>query len=109
MTSHYVIRPKADQELGDQAAFYAAKGSPSLGHRFLLAAHKTFTLLATQPEIGWHPKFRHSTLAAARVFRIRGFEKVLVIYRPIKNGIDILRVVHASRNLEALLRTEGLE
>jgi plasmid stabilization system protein ParE len=42
----YVIRPKADRDLDDQAYYLATKASPEVGHRFLLAAHETFGLLA---------------------------------------------------------------
>jgi plasmid stabilization system protein ParE len=48
----YLIRPKADQDLDDQAYYYGVERSPALGHRFLVAAHETFALLATQPEMG---------------------------------------------------------
>jgi len=34
---------------------------------------------------------------------------MLVLYRPSNKGVEILRVVHASRNLLAFLRQEGLE
>jgi plasmid stabilization system protein ParE len=50
--SGYVVRPKADQDLEDQAFYFAIKANPELGHRFLLAAHETFSLLATQPHMG---------------------------------------------------------
>ena len=50
--SQYVVRPKADQDLDDQAYYYGAEVSPELGHRFLVAAHHTFALLATQPKWG---------------------------------------------------------
>lgn len=109
MNRRYLIRPRADRDLDDQADYYGTRGSPALGHRFLLAAHETFTLLASQPEIGWWPKFKNPALAAARAFRVRGFERILVIYRPVEDGVDILRVIHGSRNLQALLSREGLE
>ena len=50
--SRYVVRPKADQDLDDQAFYYATEASPEFGHRFLVAAHDTFSLLATQPHMG---------------------------------------------------------
>jgi toxin ParE1/3/4 len=105
----YVVRPKADQDLDDQAYYLATEAGPHLGHRFLLAAHQTFVLLATQPQIGWHPRLKHPQLAALRVFQVTGFEKMLVFYRPRPDGVEILRVVHGSRNLQTLLRREGFE
>jgi plasmid stabilization system protein ParE len=36
---------------------------------------------------------------------IRGFEKHVIFYRPIANGIEVVRVLHASRDLEAMFET----
>jgi plasmid stabilization system protein ParE len=52
VTPRYVLRPKADQDLREQAYYFATEASPEIGHRFLVAAHKTFALLSTQPEMG---------------------------------------------------------
>lgn len=109
MSAVYRIRPKADQDLDEQAFYLATQAGPQLGHRFLLAAHDAFSLLAAQPELGWRPRLKHTDLASLRVFRVAGFEKMLVLYRPRRDGVEILRVVHGSRNLLALLRREGLE
>lgn len=107
--SRYVVRPRADRDLDDQAFYYATVGSLEAGHRFLVAAHDTFALLATQPNMGWRSPLRHPQLKSLRVFRVVGFEKILILYLPLLDGVDIVRVVHGSRNLEALLRREGLE
>lgn len=107
--SRYAIRPTADRDLDDQAFYYATVASPEIGHRFLVAAHATFSLLATQPNMGWQPRFRHPGLELARVFRVKDFERIIVIYIPRLDGVEILRVVHGSRNIEALLRREGLD
>jgi len=50
--SRYIIRPKADKDLDGQAYYYATVASPEIGDRFLVSAHDTFALLATQPNIG---------------------------------------------------------
>lgn len=105
----YVVRPKADQDLDDQAYYYATAATPEVGHRFLLAAHQTFALLATQPNMGWHPRLGHPALKHLRVFRVKGFEKLLVLYLPLLDSVEILRIVHGSRDIQALLRRDGLE
>lgn len=109
MSPVYVVRPKADADLDDQAYYYATKEGPELGHRFLLAAHETFALLATQPQMGWRARLKNPVLASLRVFRVTGFERMLVLYRPSPHGVEILRVIHGSRNVAALLRREGVE
>jgi toxin ParE1/3/4 len=105
----YVVRPKADLDLDDQAYYYATVASPEVGHRFLVAAHATFALLAAQPQMGWRSRLKHPGLRHLRVFRVKGFERILVLYLPLPDGVEILRVVHASRNVQALMRREGLE
>lgn len=107
--SAYFIRPKADQDLEDQAYYLAIKATPEIGHRFLVAAHETFTLLAKQPGIGFRPRFKIRDAGSLRIFPVSGFKKMLVFYRPVSEGIEILRVIHGSRNLGALLRREGLK
>jgi hypothetical protein len=43
-----------------------------------------------------------------RVFRVNGFEKIIILYLPLLDGVEILRVIHGSRNIQALLRRQGL-
>ena len=107
--SRYIVRPKADKDLDDQAYYYAHAASPEVGHRFLVSAHDTFALLATQPNMGWRSRSRYAGLRELRVFRVRGFDRILILYVPLHDGVEILRVVHGSRDLQAMLRREGLE
>jgi len=105
---HYIVRPKVSEDLDEQAFYLANEASAEIGHRFLIAAHETFNLLATQPEMGWHPRLRHPSLTSLRVFRISGFERMLILYRPIKDGVEIIRVIHGSRDIERILTREGI-
>ncbi len=107
MKPRYLVRPKADADLEEQAFYYATRETAELGHRFLVAAHETFALLATQPHIGWSARLEDSRLRSLRLFRVHGFERILILYRPLPNGADILRVVHGSRNIDILLRRRG--
>lgn len=109
MSVRYFIRPKADQDLDDQAFYLAQRAGPDLGHRFLVAAHETFTLLASNPGIGWHSRLRHPQLTELRFFRVSRFQKMIVLYLPVPAGIEILRIIHGSRNLMAIIELEGLK
>lgn len=57
--------------------------------------------------MGWKPHLKHPRLASVRIFPITGFKRILILYRPEKDHVDILRVIQASRNVQALLRREG--
>ncbi len=109
MRSRYLIRPKADQDIEEQAAYFAEVGGAETGHRFLLAAHETFLLLARNPGIGWRPRVLSTHLKGLRIFSISTFEKILVFYKPADEGVEILRVIHGSRNLLQFFRREDVE
>ena len=42
-------------------------------------------------------------LAGVRVWRVSGFEKHLIFYRPNPEGVEILDVIHGARDIEALV------
>ena len=72
--------------------------------------HITLQLKQAQSSVtasSWLPM--HPNLDSLRVFQVSGFERMLVFYRPLPEGVEILRVVHGSRNLRTLLRHETLE
>ena len=68
MIPRYLVRPRADQGLEQQAEYLATHASPKIAHRFLVAAHETFALLASEPGMGWRSKFKHPDLSRMRVF-----------------------------------------
>lgn len=68
--------------MDEQAYYFATQANPEVGHRFLVAAHETFALLAKQPDLGWRPRLKHRELESWRIFRVSGFEKLLVLYPP---------------------------
>lgn len=109
MNASYAVKPRADRDLDDYAGYLAEEASLDVALRFFDAAYTTFALLASQPNMGWRSKVKYPGLETLRVFRVKGFEQMLILYRALPEGVDILRVVHGSRNLRALLRREGIE
>jgi len=104
VNSRYTIKPKAGRDLDNHADYLLGEANLEVGLRFLDAANQTFVLLSTQPNRGWLARLKSPELKTLRVFRVKGFEKMLILYRPVADGVDILRVVHGSRNLQALFR-----
>ena len=104
MTVRYVVKPKAALDLDGQAGYISAQGNIEGGFRFLGAARETFELLDIHPNLGWHSRLKYSALKSLRVFRVKGHEYMLIFYRPISQGVEIVRVVHGSRNLTTLFR-----
>ena len=98
-------KPEALRDLVEQAD-YIAQQSLEAAERFLDAAEATFELLARSPELGGLCQFRSPQAAGLRVWPVRGFKNHLVFYRPADNGIDVIRVIHAARDIEAVLGGE---
>ena len=53
------------------------------------------------PELGQRQEFGRKELAGLRVWQVQGFENYLIFYRPIERGIEVLRVLHAARDIGA--------
>lgn len=97
----WLIRTTAIDDL-DGLAAYIQKDSPTSAIRFLDSAEETFDLLARSPALGGVYNLPNVQLSGLRVWRVKGFGKVLVFYRPIVRGVEIIRVVHGARDLPAL-------
>lgn len=107
MSAAYVVKPKADADLEDYSDYLTDRAVSGMDLRFLEAARETFSLLAAHPQMGWKARLKHRDLGDLRVFRVSGFEHMLILYRPLPMGVEILRVVHGSRNVRALFRRRG--
>ena len=107
MRARNTIKPKTDSDLDDYANYLAREANADIALKFLTAANETFALLANHPNIGWPSSQKLAILKPLRVFSVKGFKMMLILYRPLLDGADIPRVVHGSRNLQKLFRRRG--
>ena len=42
-----------------------------------------------------------------RVWPVKGFDKYRIYYRPLGDRIEILRILHAARDIDAIFEDEG--
>jgi toxin ParE1/3/4 len=90
--SNIVIRRLARADLDDQAEYLMATGFET-PMRFLEAVEETFALLAKRPFAGVRTEHLPNSGLVTRFLPVNGFEKHLVFYRPLADGIDVLRVI----------------
>lgn len=96
-------RVAAKRDLIGQWLWYAENANIEVADRFLEAADNTLEQLATMPESGVPVFVRNAELQGIRRFPVSdGFKKILLFYFPLRDGIDLVRVVHGNRNLERL-------
>jgi toxin ParE1/3/4 len=96
-----VRRRRATQDIDEHAAYIAAR-NPQAANRFLEMVEETFDLLARQPRIGSQPL--DHIIAGLRAFPVRTLRSYVVLYFISGGRVQIVRIVHASRDLEALLK-----
>jgi toxin ParE1/3/4 len=101
MTPRILRTEAARRDLNEQAKFIQSD-SPDTAIRFLRAAEETFDRLASMPELGERQEFGQKRLAGLRAWQVRGFENCLIFDRPIERGIEVVRVLHAARDIAAI-------
>ena len=61
------------------------------------------------PGMGEQRESTNPRLDGLRVWRIDGFPNHLIFYRPIEGGIEIIRVLHGARDIDAVLEAERMQ
>jgi toxin ParE1/3/4 len=92
----------AKRDLAEHAE-YIRRDNPRAALRFLEASEKAFELLAAMPAMGGLEEDMRPELAGLRCWPIHGFGKYLVFYLPFEDGIEVIRVLHGSRDIKAIL------
>jgi toxin ParE1/3/4 len=101
-------RPQALRDLSDIAVYLAEEnGNDDVAFRFLAAAEASFKHLAVTPEMGVAREYFDPVLAGVRMLRIAGFDNYLIFYRSAETGIEIIRVLHAKRDIDSLFGGRG--
>lgn len=86
-------------------SFYIAQDNEDAAQRFLTACDESFLFLANNSQVGATRTFRDPSLRDVRMWRVKGFEKYLIFYQPLSDGIKILHVVHSARNYNLLFES----
>jgi toxin ParE1/3/4 len=83
-------------------ADYIAADNPEAAERFLDAAEAAFGFIASMPSVGRAYRVQSPAAQGMRVWRVEGFERYLILYRALESGLEIVRVLHGSRDIERL-------
>ena len=69
---------------------------------FLEAVEKAYQFICEHPDAGSYGNYRTKALAGIRRWLVPGFENHLVFYRHIDDCVEVVRVLHGARDIEAL-------
>lgn len=101
-----VKRPRAFQDLDEAAAFIQDQSGPDRAIRFLRAADSTFAMLAGMSGMGTRYQPDEPLYADLRYFPITRHPNHLAFYRPLPDGIEVLRILHGARDIAGILADE---
>jgi toxin ParE1/3/4 len=96
MTSQFRLTAPAIQDIEQIADYIARESGLDQADRFLTRLDAKFAKIAQFPNLG---RQRNEILPGLRSFPM---EQYLILYMPVNQDVDILRVVSGYRNLSAL-------
>jgi toxin ParE1/3/4 len=105
MSRKLIIRNRATQDLRQQANYILSNGSVGAAEHFLELAEATFAQILMVPRIGKSVNFLLERMGEVRQWGIKNFQDYLIFYRLQDEQIEILRVLHGSRDLAGILST----
>jgi toxin ParE1/3/4 len=104
MSKRTLSRPKANRDL-DEIAFFLSNYDESSGFRFLDAFDKTIGRVTKMPGIG--RTVTCGPLPGLRRIPVIGYKKYLIFYLDADETIEVVRVLHSSRNIRTILENES--
>ena len=105
MTLLITIRPRASIDLDEQSD-YIAQNNLDAALRFFDSARQSFSQLARTPGIGSPYEVSNPRLQGLRKWPVRGFEKYLIFYLVRDDRLEVVRIIHAARDIPAILAEE---
>jgi toxin ParE1/3/4 len=101
MLSPSLFSPQAWQDALDIVE-YIATDNPEAASRFVPALENTCTQLVALPGMGSVRNFVQEGLQGVRIMPVTGFEHYLIFYSTLRKNIQVLRILHASRDFPTI-------
>ncbi len=88
-----LFTPLATEDLQEIWIYLAENADSQTANKFLLTVKKKCETVVAFPEMG---RVRHEYLINLRSFP---FDKYIIFYLPLDEGIEVLRIIHSSRDI----------
>ncbi len=104
MTPPVRFYPRARHDLLELTTYLTEQAGVDVADRLLQAVHFATAALARQPRMGKLFETTKAHLAGMRWFPASPpFINYLIFYRPAKQGIEVVRVLHGARDVEEMV------
>lgn len=99
------LRIAAEEDLTKHAEFLF-KQSEKVAREFLDAFDRTIRLLQDSPYLGGMCSFQNPAFQEMRVWAVAGFKHHLVFYRVMADEVEVIRIIHGSRDITSIFHEE---
>ncbi len=97
MNVRYKLTPAAEKDLEKIWRYSAENWGVQQAHHYLDEMLVIFDLIAENPKMGW--QYQELTPAV----RLHIYKSHLIVYLPTEDGIDIVRLLHQSMDIDSQL------
>lgn len=97
------ITPAADASVAAHISYLADVSGINTARRFTERVLDTLTQLERRPSVGTPCRFNSVFLHDMRRWSVKGFPRHLVFYRIIPDGIEVVELMHAHRDIARVI------
>jgi toxin ParE1/3/4 len=93
---------RTDRSVSDiiEHALFIAREQPTAARRFVQATADAIEKLAVMPNMGAIRESQDPDLTGLRHWPIKGFRNFLIVYRPLRDGIVVVRILHGAQDID---------
>jgi toxin ParE1/3/4 len=104
--SRVTLKPAAEKDISHLVHYFFSR-SVETASRFYSAVEDAGKQLAESPELGQRIASPSERIANIRVWAIPGFRNHLIFYRPLDDGVEIVRILHGARDWLAIIESSS--
>jgi toxin ParE1/3/4 len=94
----------ATADINELADYFLEKANLTIALRFIDNAEHAFDQLLLTPGLGASLGLDELPYEDIRRWQIQGFSQLIILYREMADGIEIVRVLNTARDIPAVLR-----
>lgn len=94
-------RPQAERDI-EECFVYIAEDNLDKGVIFLVAVEDSLEQLVRFPLLGKTRAFQNKQFQNVRMWHVKNYESYLIFYAVTESRIEIIRVLHSSRDIEEM-------
>ena len=99
MTHSILKRPQAERDI-EECFVFIAEDNVDIATQFLVAVEESLKRLSQFPNIGTARNYQNKLFQNIRMWQVKGYSKYFIFYEVFEDRIEVVRVLHSSRDLE---------